>query len=333
MKGVRVVVSVALLGVVTAFCTFMWRFALWGVDVQLVPLALAGSVTGLAVWAALTLLLGRVYCSSVCPLGTVQDILGRLGRRTRRYRYEPPRDRFRYTWLVVIVGSCIAGVTGVLLWTDPFSTFDRISEGLLWRQLMLPTGRSGIVVSCGLSFALALVTLVAVGLVSVRHGRLICNTVCPVGTSLGLVSRVSWMHFDIDTDLCTNCRECERVCKAQCIDLTDHVVDPSRCVVCFNCMSACPDNAIRYTCRHKKLSLPLMQPVKPMPSLSFRPPAATTGTTDTTTSNNTTSCNNISTFCNASSTKGCRNQTARAQAPGACSATRCASISPTDSRC
>ena len=65
---------------------------------------------------------------------------------------------------------------------------------------------------------------------------------------------------DINTDKCINCGECERVCKAGCIRLSDHTVDASRCVVCFDCMSVCPNQAITYRQGRHRLGMPMMQP-------------------------------------------------------------------------
>jgi len=80
-----------------------------------------------------------------------------------------------------------------------------------------------------------------------------------VGTVLGTVSRVSLYHFEIDPDLCVNCWECERQCKASCINAQQHTIDHSRCVMCVNCAAACPVGAIRYTTTRHRLTTPLMQ--------------------------------------------------------------------------
>lgn len=121
---------------------------------------------------------------------------------------------------------------------------------------------------CSLAFSaalpaslLAIATLVVLGLWARAKGRRYCNTVCPVGTLLGMVSSNSLMHIDINTDRCVNCRKCEHVCKSSCIDLNDHVADMSRCVVCFNCIDACEHDAIHYTRRRHRLSIPLMMRV------------------------------------------------------------------------
>ena len=82
---------------------------------------------------------------------------------------------------------------------------------------------------------------------SAVSGRGYCNTICPVGAFLGMLSRVSFFKFVIDREKCRSCRLCEKVCKAGCIDNDTLEIDSSRCVACFNCTNACPHQAIAYT--------------------------------------------------------------------------------------
>lgn len=79
-----------------------------------------------------------------------------------------------------------------------------------------------------------------------RSGRTYCNTICPVGTVLGLVSRYSLFRPTIATEKCTSCGLCSRQCKASCIDSKSHTIDHSRCVTCMNCLEVCNRNAITY---------------------------------------------------------------------------------------
>jgi ferredoxin-type protein NapF len=81
-------------------------------------------------------------------------------------------------------------------------------------------------------------------------GRLFCNTVCPVGSLLGLLSKVSVFKIEIDEKNCIGCKLCERACKSGCIDKKEKTVDFSRCVTCYNCLKVCPSEGITY-----KLSL------------------------------------------------------------------------------
>jgi ferredoxin len=81
---------------------------------------------------------------------------------------------------------------------------------------------------------------------SARHGRLFCNSLCPVGTLLGLVSRFSLFRVAIDQGKCNLCARCSVQCKAECIHLKSMRVDFDRCVACFNCIPACPESGIGY---------------------------------------------------------------------------------------
>lgn len=230
------------------------------------------------VWMIVTLVFGRVYCSTVCPLGTLQDIVARLAgfgqsREGRRhYRWTPPRHVMRLTFLALAAVMVFLGIGLAVSVLDPAGAYGHICRGICapaieavrWAAgyLGLSADRSvQIFTESAAATALAFVILMGVSAASASGGRVVCNTVCPVGTMLGFVSRFSILQMDIDTDLCTNCRKCEDVCKGQCIDLTDHVVDGSRCVNCFDCVDICPNQAIRYTTRRHRLSTPLMQRV------------------------------------------------------------------------
>ena len=264
MRAGRVAVSLATLILATLTVTTLGAWLPlwlgWVEQIQVVPLALAGGVTGLATWMAVTLLFGRIYCSSVCPLGTLQDILSRIPRSRKQWRqghpyhHAEPNNRLRYLMLVVVALSAAAGTTLLTCLLDPWSAFRHIAATLL-------DPLAGLAAGGALAFLVALALLAAIGVCAWRKGRIICNTICPAGSALALPAKVSMFHFDIDTDLCTNCRACELACKAQCISMEDHTVDASRCVVCFDCVDVCDDAAIRYTSRRKRLATPMMRRV------------------------------------------------------------------------
>lgn len=273
----RIAVSVAVLA---AFCIFICfgasKLALamgWSAKVQILPTAIISCLSVVGCWIVTTLIFGRIYCSTACPLGTLQDIAAHIPRMSRAflrdhpYHYAPARNTLRYISLGVFFLLVALGFQRILKLIDPFSISSMFAGNILRPVVDIIGGRE-VVVASAYSFILTAVILGILGFVAWRRGRLFCNTICPVGNGLSLFGRVSVFHFDIDTDLCTNCRRCEQVCKSQCINLSDHVVDGSRCVVCFNCTAVCPDNAIRYTTRRKQLSIPMLQRISPTPSLS-----------------------------------------------------------------
>jgi len=110
--------------------------------------------------------------------------------------------------------------------------------------------------------AIAIATLAAASIIPPARGRLLCNTVCPVGTLLGGMSRFSLYRIDINTDKCTGCGLCTARCKAECIDPSAHTVDTSRCVMCFDCTAACPNSAITLRRGRHRLQIPMLQSVE-----------------------------------------------------------------------
>lgn len=279
----RIIVSIASLAILTGGLTFstsrLPAVAEWLVKIQILPAVAAFAITIFVVWLAATLAFGRVYCSSVCPLGTVQDAVANLSRRFsgRPYRYQRPVTSLRYGALVVVLTCLMAGFMIVPSILDPYTAWERFCLSCLRPVSGEPPAPGGIAdvttgsflpsmtiaMTSAAGVVTALLTLVVVSLMAARGGRTFCNTICPVGTTLGVISRYAVFQMDIDTDLCTNCRRCVDVCKSSCINIDDHVVDSSRCVVCFDCTDACRDGAISYLPTHKQLSIPMMQQTTP----------------------------------------------------------------------
>ncbi len=217
----------------------------------------------------MTFLFGRVYCSSVCPLGILQDIISFISKKVKRtrYVYKKPLSKTRYSLLIVSIIILLSGSVFALNLLDPYSNFGRIlsnivqpvavglnnSVAFFLENLNLywiyPVEFRGIhLFSLLFSFGV----LILVGWMSYKHGRLYCNTVCPVGTFLGFISKYSLFKIGISESNCISCGLCERVCKANCIDTDNSSIDFERCVACFNCFTSCSTDAIEYQFRYKK---------------------------------------------------------------------------------
>jgi ferredoxin len=94
--------------------------------------------------------------------------------------------------------------------------------------------------------AITIVFLLLVVVMSFTRGRLYCNSVCPVGTVLGFLSRFAIFKIELEKSSCTKCGKCARVCKAECIDIKSQDIDYSRCVACYNCIPVCPEDSMKY---------------------------------------------------------------------------------------
>lgn len=259
IRILRILISLLALGVPT--WALLAGYESVFVRMQIFTALLSGASVCLLFWLIVTLVYGRIYCSTACPLGTLTDCVGAASRIIRRrgkhFRYSPPATRTRIVFLIVAFATIISGFSILPTVFDPYSAYARMVEEFVARPLGLDYGAFAFTLS---SLAIAVLTAVAVVAMSWRRGRLLCNTVCPVGTILGYTASKPLFHIEIDPDRCINCGECERVCKAECIKLPEKIVNPSRCVVCFDCTAVCPNGAITYKSGKYRLDMPMMQP-------------------------------------------------------------------------
>ena len=243
----------------------------WMSRIQFLPAVLALNFGVIALLVALTLLFGRVYCSVICPLGVMQDAFGRLGRLGRthrnRYGYSPALSWLRYLVLGIFIVAMVSGISSVVVLLAPYSSYGRIVSSLaapvyVWANNILALVAErldsyafyerDVWVKSVTTLVTACVTLGVIAVLAWRNGRTYCNTVCPVGTVLGLLSRFSLFAPVIDTPRCNGCGLCGRRCKGACIDSENHKIDYSRCVVCMDCIDNCSCGAISYGLRRRR---------------------------------------------------------------------------------
>lgn len=235
----------------------------WMAKIQFLPALLALNVGVVLLLILLTALFGRVYCSIICPLGVFQDAVSWLSgkRKKNRFRYSPAMSWLRYSVLVLFVAGMVAGFNSIAILIAPYSAYGRMVSSLLSPLWRLGNNALAYVsehadsyafyevdvwLKSGVTLIVAAVTLVVLFILAWRNGRTYCNTICPVGTVLGFISRYSLFRPVIDTSKCNGCGLCARNCKASCIDAKNHAVDYSRCVACMDCIGKCKQGAIQY---------------------------------------------------------------------------------------
>jgi polyferredoxin len=232
--------------------------------------ALTGGISGIIVLSFLVLVslaFGRIYCAVICPLGIFQDLVRFLARRSGRKRSAMQgrtSNGYPFLWYGVLILTLLVLIPGSLIMVnlfDPLSIFGRFCT-----LLLVPAGASinNLMVAVTETFRpyllspspshtlswplfmLAYVWLILVTTMAFFHGRLYCNTLCPVGAFFSLFSRKALFRFSIDKTRCNGCAKCQRVCRAACIHPSLGEIDGSRCVACFDCMDVCPEQAIQY---------------------------------------------------------------------------------------
>lgn len=231
--------------------------------IQFLPALLALNVVVVLTLVVLTIIFGRIYCSVICPLGILQDIFSHLHGRLKRNRFtfSPAKNWLRYGSLIIFMALLLAGFASLAALIDPYSAFGRIAQSLFQPAFLFGNNLLAGLAERMNSYAfyhvdiwirgiftlgIAIGTLTIVGILSWKHGRTWCNTICPVGTVLSFLSRFAWFRIFIDAKKCVDCSLCERNCKTEAIDYKVHTVDHSRCVVCGVCQGVCGKQAISY---------------------------------------------------------------------------------------
>jgi hypothetical protein len=156
----------------------------WMAKLQFLPSALALNFAMIAFLLLLTFAFGRVYCSVICPMGVFQDFIlwirragGKRLKKRKDFSYVREHVWVRYGTLVLAIISLFVSGQMLIAFIAPYSAYGRMVRSVTGGALTLPLLLTG------------LVTLVVIVLCAWLWGREYCNTICPVGTTLSLVSR------------------------------------------------------------------------------------------------------------------------------------------------
>lgn len=244
------------------FTGTLYQWLGWTARIQLLPAILALNTGVFVTLIVFTLIFGRVYCSVICPLGIFQDVLARIVRAKKKaYSFTKDISWLRYSILTLFILCLIIGFSPVITLLDPYSLFGRIANNhfapfLQWGDNLLAYFaeransylfyKTDVWVKSIPTFIIAVITFITLAVLVWRNGRTYCNSVCPVGTVLGFLSRYSVFRIAIDAEKCNKCSLCARSCKSACIDSNEYMVDRSRCVACMNCIGKCKKEAISY---------------------------------------------------------------------------------------
>ncbi len=87
------------------------------VRMQILVALISGAAVCLVFWAVVALIYGRIYCSTVCPLGTLMDCVAavsrKVGRRKHSYRWVPAANRTRVVFVIIAFALMLTGSAAV----------------------------------------------------------------------------------------------------------------------------------------------------------------------------------------------------------------------------
>lgn len=209
-------------GVVT-----LWHLATTG---RLVRQIHESALVLLGLTVVLAGLFGPVFCGWVCPFGSVQEWIGRLGRKLLPKSYNRIVPEKLDSWLrylrygVLVWTVYMTATTGVLVFkdVDPYYALFNFWTG-----------------EVAISGFIALALMLALSLVMERP---FCKYACPMGALLGLSNIFRIFGIKREQSSCVDCGICDRVCPMNIqVSAKSRILD-HRCISCGECTSdrACP---------------------------------------------------------------------------------------------
>jgi polyferredoxin len=191
---------------------------------------------GLAIFLAaclMSLLVARSFCSHLCPVGWISELLGRAGIRLFG------RNFLFWKWIDLPLRGIKWFLLGFFVWAVWLSMdleavaaflrspYAKVADAKMWLFFASPD-----------RVTLSVLGLLAVGSLFVRD--LWCRYLCPYGALLGLLGRLSPMKVTRDPSTCIDCRSCTKVCPARLPVHAMKRVASVECTSCQDCVLACP---------------------------------------------------------------------------------------------
>lgn len=222
-----------------AICPFgaVETFASLAIDQELIRQLHASVIVLGSVVLILTLVLGPVFCSHICPLGSIQEWVGKLGRKIFKNRYNKliPKNMHRILKYVRFV------VLGLIVW-QTYTTASLIFKGFdpYYALYHFWTGEATIA---------AIAVLVVTLLLSLFVERPWCKYACPYGGLLGVIGKISPFKVRRSQTACITCGKCNERCPMLInIDKKSKVSDTlcNRCMQCTDDEGGCPVDGACY---------------------------------------------------------------------------------------
>lgn len=200
----------------------------------------------------LTLFVGRFFCSFACPLGTINQFTGWVGRlgRSPADRVEANRHRRAQAWKYYLLFFLVLLAFMGTVQTGVFDPLPLLHRSVNLALLPLADAGLGLLSAAPRHYAsvwlLGVVLLAVVGL-NLALPRFFCRFVCPLGALFGLLSQFTPWRLGKTADTCGDCRICEEYCEGGCRPSGKLIT--GECVLCFNCLDRCPAGRVTFAGR------------------------------------------------------------------------------------
>ena len=181
---------------------------------------------------ALSLIFRKSFCGWLCPVGTISEYLGRLGRKLFKRNFRLPRwldiplRGIKYLlmglFVYVVASMSVAAIRQFL--ESSYGIVDDVKMLNLFRELSL-TG-------------ITILGVLLLGSIVVQNFW--CRYLCPYGALMGLVSLASPLRIRRNASQCIDCAKCARACPSALPVDRLVTIQSAECIGCMQCVASCP---------------------------------------------------------------------------------------------
>lgn len=205
--------------------------------------------------------MGRMYCAWICPLGTLFDLSPGAEKQKKT-----GAKNIKYILLFALIMTAFFGLN-LAFHLDPISLLTRFFTLLLYplsvflANMALDAARPAAgyldwitlyyTIYSQPVFLLSLVTLLimsALFIINYFSRRFWCKTLCPLGALLGLLSALKMIKRRV-TDACNGCGRCQSACDMEAIPENPSETEAFECTLCLDCSKTCPQRAVTFPLR------------------------------------------------------------------------------------
>jgi polyferredoxin len=180
-----------------------------------------------------SLVFGKAFCSWLCPVGFISEMLGDIADKIFRRKLRLPKfldyplRSLKYLLLVFFVYSIFFAMTEMALRAFLDSPYNLVSDIKMY-YFFADISR------------LVLYVILALFLLSVVIRGFWCRYLCPYGALLGFFTLLSPNKIRRNQKNCIDCGQCTNVCPSNIkIDQISTVVS-DECTTCMACVDNCP---------------------------------------------------------------------------------------------
>jgi polyferredoxin len=181
---------------------------------------------------AVSFLLRRSFCSWICPVGTISELLWKCGSRLFRRNFRPPRQLdyvlrcMKYLLLAFFLYTIFWAMDAAQIAAFIGSDYNKVADVRLFDFFFHLSV---------LSFSVILLILI----LSLPLRNPFCRFLCPYGALLGLIALFSPFRVKRDKQTCKECGVCSAVCPSNIPVMEKESIISEECIGCWRCISHC----------------------------------------------------------------------------------------------